>query len=53
MIMPIVYPLLKHSSKWGQLPAFESKRVEGTKKRYGFSGNSFIAAVSFGKKIRG
>ena len=39
------------SSKWGQLPAFESKRLENTKNRYGFSGNSFVAAVSFGKKV--
>jgi acyl-homoserine-lactone acylase len=39
------------SSKWGQLPAFESKRMEGTSKRYGFSGNSFVAAVSFSKKV--
>ena len=39
------------SSKWGQLPAFESKRMEGTSKRYGFSGNSFVAAVSFGKRV--
>ncbi len=37
------------SSKWGQLPAFESKRLDNTKNRYGYSGNSFIAAVSFGK----
>ena len=39
------------SSKWGQLPAFESKLMEGTQKRYGYSGNSFVAAVSFGKKL--
>ncbi len=39
------------SSKWGTLPAFESKRQEQTNKRYGYSGNSFIAAVSFGKKL--
>ena len=39
------------SSKWGTLPAFESKRLEQTNKRYGYSGNSFIAAVSFGKKL--
>jgi acyl-homoserine lactone acylase PvdQ len=38
------------SSKWGSLPSFESKRVD-TKKRYGYTGNSFIAAVSFGKKL--
>jgi acyl-homoserine lactone acylase PvdQ len=43
------------SSKWGQLPAFESRSMTSTKgstqKRYGYSGNSFIAAVSFGKKL--
>jgi acyl-homoserine lactone acylase PvdQ len=39
------------SSKWGQLPAFESRRMEGTSKRYGYSGNSFVAAVSFGKRL--
>jgi acyl-homoserine lactone acylase PvdQ len=39
------------SSKWGSLPAFESKRQDNTKKRYGYSGSSFIAAVSFGKKL--
>ena len=41
------------SSKFGQLPAFESNvgLSSGNKKRYGFSGNSFIAAVSFGKKL--
>jgi acyl-homoserine lactone acylase PvdQ len=40
------------SSKFGQLPAFESSiRTGGIKKRYGFSGSSFIAAVSFGKRL--
>jgi acyl-homoserine lactone acylase PvdQ len=44
------------SSKFGQLPAFESKimitpKYSRTKKRYGYSGNSFIAAVSFGKRL--
>ena len=41
------------SSKFGQLPAFESKREPGViaLKRWGYSGNSFIAAVSFGKKL--
>jgi acyl-homoserine lactone acylase PvdQ len=44
------------SSKFGQLPSFESKIMAGpnktnTLKRYGYSGNSFVAAVSFGKKI--
>jgi acyl-homoserine lactone acylase PvdQ len=39
------------SSRWGTLPAFESRRTDNTVKRYGYSGNSFIAAVNFGKKI--
>ena len=40
------------SSKFGSLPAFESRSFNGTKGRYGFSGNSFIAAVEFGPRIK-
>ena len=32
-------------------PAFESKRQDNSNKRYGYSGNSFVAAISFGKKL--
>ena len=39
------------SSKWGSLPSFDSKRYDGTIKRYGYNGNSFVAAVSFGKIV--
>jgi acyl-homoserine lactone acylase PvdQ len=39
------------SSVWGCLPSFVSRDVTGAKKRYGYSGNSFICAVEFGKKI--
>ncbi len=39
------------SSRWGTLPAFESRSAANTQKRYGVSGNSFIAAVEFGKKL--
>jgi acyl-homoserine-lactone acylase len=39
------------SSAYGQLPSFQS-RTMNTKKRYGFSGNSFIAAVEFGPRIK-
>lgn len=39
------------SSKWGQLPAFESRLFNGSKNKYGYSGNSFVAAVSFGKRL--
>jgi|LakMenEpi03Aug12_release.lakeMendotaPanAssembly.Ray.scaffolds.fasta_scaffold00275_20 acyl-homoserine lactone acylase PvdQ len=40
------------SSKLGSLPAFESRSFNGTKGRYGFSGNSFIAAVEFGPRLK-
>jgi len=40
------------SSKWGSLAAFEAKPYPGTKKWYGTSGNSFVAAVEFGDKVR-
>ncbi|MBB1287261.1 penicillin acylase family protein [Flavisolibacter sp. BT320] len=36
---------------WGSLPSYVSRRFD-TKKRYGFSGNSFVAAVEFGKRIK-
>jgi acyl-homoserine lactone acylase PvdQ len=39
------------SSLFGQLPSFAS-RTMNTKKRYGYSGNSFIAAVEFGTRIK-
>ncbi|HMG67119.1 MAG TPA: penicillin acylase family protein [Chitinophagaceae bacterium] len=39
------------SYEFGSLPSFVTKRFPGTNKRYGFSGNSFIACVEFGKKI--
>jgi acyl-homoserine-lactone acylase len=40
------------SSTWGMLPSYSSKTFPGTKKRYGYHGNSFICAVEFGKKIK-
>lgn len=39
------------ASTWGCLPSFVSHTVAGTKKRYGYNGNSFICAVEFGKKV--
>ena len=38
-------------SQFGQLPSFQSRAVN-TKKRYGYSGNSFIAAVEFGTHVK-
>lgn len=40
------------SSQWGMIPSFASRSFNGTKKRYGYHGNSFICAVEFGKKIK-
>lgn len=46
------FPVAFVSSAWGMLPSYNSRIYPGTKKRYGVSGNSFIAAVEFGKKIK-
>lgn len=40
------------SATWGMLPSYSSRVFPGTKKRYGYHGNSFICAVEFGKKIK-
>jgi acyl-homoserine lactone acylase PvdQ len=40
------------SSKWGALPSFESRRYTNTVKRYGYTGNGFVAAVEFGKRLK-
>jgi acyl-homoserine-lactone acylase len=45
-------PVAMSSSTWGCLPSFVSRSFPPTKKRYGISGNSFICAVEFGKKIQ-
>jgi acyl-homoserine-lactone acylase len=40
------------SAQWGSLASFASRTYPGTKKMYGTSGNSFVAFVEFGKKVR-
>jgi len=40
------------SSRWGSLASFGAKAYPGTKRWYGTSGNSFVAVVEFGPKIR-
>ncbi|AXY76588.1 acylase [Paraflavitalea soli] len=40
------------ASTWGCLPSFVSRTMTGTKKRYGYNGNSFICAVEFGTTIK-
>ncbi|MEZ4984009.1 MAG: penicillin acylase family protein [Saprospiraceae bacterium] len=39
-------------SVWGSLAAYGSRQYEGTQKRYGYRGNSFVAVVSFGEKLK-
>lgn len=46
------YPVPFASALWGMLPSYNSRTFPGTTKRYGVSGNSFICAVEFGKKIK-
>jgi len=40
------------ASAFGELPSFVSRVMPNTRKRYGVSGNSFIAAVEFGKRVK-
>ncbi len=40
------------SAVWGSLASFGARAYPGTKKWYGTSGNSFVAAVEFGEKVR-
>jgi acyl-homoserine-lactone acylase len=40
------------SGQWGSLASFGAKRYPGTKKYYGTSGNSFVAVVEFGPRVK-
>jgi acyl-homoserine-lactone acylase len=40
------------SAVWGSLASFGARAYPGTKRYYGTSGNSFVAAVEFGPRIR-
>jgi acyl-homoserine-lactone acylase len=40
------------SSRWGSLASFGAHRWPDTKRYYGTSGNSFVAVVEFGPKVR-
>jgi acyl-homoserine-lactone acylase len=40
------------SGQWGSLASFGARRYPGTKRYYGTSGNSFVAVVEFGPKVR-
>ena len=45
-------PVDMADSDWGALADFGARRVNGTKKLYGRSGNSFAAVVEFGDEVR-
>ena len=45
-------PIGLASGRWGALASFGASAKENTKKLYGSSGNSFVAAVEFGDKVR-
>jgi acyl-homoserine-lactone acylase len=40
------------SSRWGSLASFGAKAYPGTKRWYGTSGNSFVAVIDFGPRVR-
>ena len=40
------------SAQWGSLASFGAKRWPGTKRYYGTSGNSFVAVVEFGDRVK-
>ena len=40
------------SGKWGALASYGARQYNGTKRIYGTSGNSFVAVVEFGEKVK-
>jgi acyl-homoserine lactone acylase PvdQ len=40
------------SGNWGALAAYGARASQNTKRLYGYRGNSFVAVVEFGKKVR-
>ena len=46
------FPVPMASGRWGALAAFGASQGENTKKIYGYRGNSFVAVVEFGDKVK-
>jgi len=46
--LPVGFP----SARWGTLASFGARSYPGTRRWYGTSGNSFVAVVEFGDKVR-
>ena len=45
-------PVAFTAGQWGSLAAFGARAYPGTRKRYGTSGNSFVAVIEFGDSVR-
>ncbi|HQS69951.1 MAG: acylase [Novosphingobium sp. 28-62-57] len=45
-------PVVFGSARWGSLASFGTKQYPGTKRWYGTSGNSFVAVVEFGPRVK-
>ena len=45
-------PVAFTSARWGSLASFGARTYPGTKRLYGTSGNSFVAVVEFGDRVR-
>lgn len=45
-------PVVFASARWGSLASFGARQYPGTRRWYGTSGNSFVAVVEFGPKVR-
>jgi acyl-homoserine-lactone acylase len=45
--IPVGFPW----SRWGTLASFAARTYPGTRRRYGTSGNSFVAIVEFGPRV--
>jgi len=45
-------PVAFTAATWGSLASFAARPYKGSKKIYGSSGNSFVAVVEFGPKVR-
>lgn len=45
-------PVAMASGNWGALASFGARRFPGTKKIYGSNGNSFVAVVEFGDRLK-
>lgn len=45
-------PVGMASGRWGALAAFGAKRFDDTKRIYGYRGNSFVAVVEFGDRVK-